>query len=102
MPSDPIANQFPDDADYTNSTFPQDSAYLKTLIQIPPQSGNGGYVADNSNAKREYAILNESEIEKALLFDMKNAGVDDGHLQFAFVKVLDILGNDVAVQDDVL
>jgi hypothetical protein len=45
-------NPFPDDPDYTAGTYDEDQNYLATLTDIPPQSGNGAYVADVNNAKR--------------------------------------------------
>jgi PKD repeat protein len=46
-------NPYPNDQEYTNNTFPDDLAYLSTLgDNIPPQDGNGMYVADEANAKR--------------------------------------------------
>ena len=45
-------NPFPNDPDYTASTFADDQGYLSTLEVIPPQSGNGMYIAHSDNAKR--------------------------------------------------
>ena len=51
-PSEIGINPFPDNVDYTANTFQSDQDYLGTIIMIPPQSGNGMYVAHSSNAKR--------------------------------------------------
>jgi hypothetical protein len=45
-------NPFSDDAPYTQDTWPSDQEYLAKLTHIPPQSGNGMYVAHDANAKR--------------------------------------------------
>jgi hypothetical protein len=45
-------NPFPADADYTSGTYSSDQSYLGTLTMIPPQSGNGMYIAHSANAKR--------------------------------------------------
>lgn len=45
-------NPYPDDADYTAGTFTSDQDYLAQLTIIPPQSGNGMYIAHSANAKR--------------------------------------------------
>lgn len=45
-------NPFPDDQSYTSSTYQSDQTYLGTITMIPPQSGNGMYVAHSDNAKR--------------------------------------------------
>ena len=45
-------NPFPDDVDYTASTYNNDQAYLSAIANIPPVEANGMYVADNSNSKR--------------------------------------------------
>ncbi|WP_163714396.1 T9SS type A sorting domain-containing protein [Mangrovibacterium lignilyticum] len=45
-------NPFPNDAAYTSGTYQSDQDYLGTITMIPPQSGNGMYIAHSSNAKR--------------------------------------------------
>ena len=42
----------PYDGDYAGSTWQADKDYLSGLTMIPPQSGNGMYVAHDQNAKR--------------------------------------------------
>ena len=51
-PSDVGINPYADDPDYSADTWPSDQDYLGTLTMIPPQSGNGMYVAHDANAKR--------------------------------------------------
>ncbi|WP_242117160.1 T9SS type A sorting domain-containing protein [Aestuariivivens sediminicola] len=45
-------NPFPDNTFYTSETYRSDQDYLGTLTIIPPQSGNGMYIAHSENAKR--------------------------------------------------
>ncbi len=51
-PSPVGVNPYPDDVDYTGSTYAADQQYLATLSHIPEASANGMYIADNSNDKR--------------------------------------------------
>lgn len=51
-PSTIGVNPYPGDPDYTNETYPSDQSYLGTITMIPPQSGNGMYVAHADNVKR--------------------------------------------------
>ncbi|RKD85044.1 T9SS type A sorting domain-containing protein [Mangrovibacterium diazotrophicum] len=51
-PTDIGLNPFPDDIAYTTGTYQSDQDYLGVITLIPPQSGNGMYVAHSSNAKR--------------------------------------------------
>lgn len=45
-------NPYPDDADYLAHTYEDDQAYLANLTLIPPQSGNGMFIAHGANSKR--------------------------------------------------
>jgi len=45
-------NPFPSNTFYTTETYTSDQDYLGTLTIIPPQSGNGMYIAHSENAKR--------------------------------------------------
>jgi hypothetical protein len=45
-------NPFTGDADYLAQTYQDDQDYLGTITMIPPQSGNGMYIAHSANAKR--------------------------------------------------
>jgi cytochrome c553 len=51
-PSELGVNPYPGDPDYTNGTYLADQDYLAELSIIPPQSGNGMYIAHSANAKR--------------------------------------------------
>lgn len=51
-PSPLGVNPYPGDPDYTSQTYPLDQGYLATLLNIPPASANGMYVADNADARR--------------------------------------------------
>ena len=51
-PSEIGVNPFLNDDDYTAGTYSSDQNYLGSIIMIPPQSGNGMYVAHDANAKR--------------------------------------------------
>jgi hypothetical protein len=45
-------NPYPGDPDYTAGTYPDDQAYLSTLLLLPSTSANGMYIVDGGNAKR--------------------------------------------------
>jgi hypothetical protein len=45
-------NPYPDDPDYTAGTYPDDQAYLESILMIPSNSSNGMYVVDGGSAKR--------------------------------------------------
>lgn len=51
-PADLGLNPFEGNTEYTNNTYPSDQEYLAKITMIPPQSGNGMYVAHDANAKR--------------------------------------------------
>ncbi|WP_303918335.1 PKD domain-containing protein [Draconibacterium sediminis] len=51
-PADLGLNPFTGNTEYTNITYPSDQEYLAKITMIPPQSGNGMYVAHDGNAKR--------------------------------------------------
>ncbi|WP_167606593.1 multiheme c-type cytochrome [Maribellus sediminis] len=51
-PSDIGINPFEGNTEYTNNTYLSDQEYLSGITMIPPQSGNGMYVAHDANAKR--------------------------------------------------
>ncbi len=51
-PSSLGVNPFEGDLDYLRETYESDQEYLGKLTIIPPQSGNGMYVAHDANAKR--------------------------------------------------
>ena len=93
-------NPYPNDADYTNGTYDSDQSYLATLSQIPPQSGNGMYIAHSSNAKRGpfvdaqakhkmfYSPFHKEAELCATCHDVSNPAfkkVDDGSGNFRYV-----------------
>jgi hypothetical protein len=51
-PSAVGSNPYPQDADYTSSTYTIDQAYLADIDTVPPAFANGMFVAVSTNAKR--------------------------------------------------
>lgn len=51
-PSELGINPYSENPDYTNGTYLADQTYLGSITMIPPQSGNGMYIAHAENAKR--------------------------------------------------
>lgn len=45
-------NPYPDEPDYTSTTYPVDQNYLATILEIPPASANGMYVVDDADNRR--------------------------------------------------
>lgn len=101
-PSELGVNPYPGDADYLSNTYDSDQSYLNTLTIIPPQSGNGMFIAHSDNAKRgpfvdaaakhqvNYSPLHSESDICATCHDVSNP---------AFKKEVDADGNFIYVPD---